>query len=60
MLTRVDLAGGAPVKIFDPGASYGAAWSATNIILAGSRAGIMQIPAGGGQATPLAAPGGAN
>ena len=56
-LNRVDLVGGVPVKVFQPGASFGAAWNAANIILAGSRAGIMRIPATGGPATPAAAVG---
>jgi Tol biopolymer transport system component len=52
---RVDLAGGAPLTICDvPGSNgRGAAWTGDGRIVLGSLAGLFQVPASGGTASPL-------
>jgi Tol biopolymer transport system component len=53
-LQRVDLAGGAPQTICDVGLAIGGAWNADGQILFGGwSSGIFQVPASGGQPSPL-------
>jgi len=55
-LKKVDLAGGSPDILCDATASRGGAWSEDGTILFAERtAGLMRIPAGGGQRVPVTA-----
>jgi Tol biopolymer transport system component len=53
-LRRIDIGGGPPQAIGDlPVASVGGSWNQDGVIILGSTNGLMRIPAGGGNVSPV-------
>ena len=53
-LKKIDIGGGPPQAIGDlPLASFGGSWNQDGVIILGSTNGLMRIPSGGGNASPL-------
>ena len=60
-LQKVEVAGGAPVRIVDAAYAQGGTWNEDNTIIyaASLGSGLMRVPAGGGDVEPLTKPDGA-
>jgi eukaryotic-like serine/threonine-protein kinase len=57
-LKKIDISGGPAQTVCDtpPGAVWGGSWNRDDVMLFGSTAGLMRVPAGGGTPVPVTTP----